>query len=220
MTLHERSGLNETGPLVEVDLARAVEAGQIAIGRVEAELARVAERFGRLGPVVRLLSGAQGHVVVTGLGKSGLVGAKLAATLASTGTPAFFVHAADALHGDSGALTSGDILLAISKSGETEEVLSFAVIARDRGIPVVAVTGCGGVSSLARMAQLVVDTSVDTEADPWDTVPTASTSVVMLIGDALAISLMVARGWKREDFHQCHPAGQIGQRLGGKQTRS
>lgn len=199
-------------------LQRALEAGQAAIGRACEELSRLADRFGELGPLITLLSEREGHVVVTGLGKSGLVGAKLAATLASTGTPSFFVHSADALHGDSGCLTPGDVLFAISKSGETAEVVAFASMAREWGVPVVAITGCDGSSSLARVAVLTVDASIGSEADPWDIVPTASTSVVMMLGDALAISLMIARKWGPDHFGMHHPGGSLGQRIAAGRT--
>jgi arabinose-5-phosphate isomerase len=152
-------------------------------------------------------------VAVSGLGKSGLVGAKLAATLASTGTPAYFVHAADALHGDSGALVAGDVLIAISKSGSTAEVVRFAEMAAARGVPVIAMAGCGGASPLGKLATVVIDIAVDCEADPYDLVPTTSTSVTAALGDALAIALMVARGHGPAEFRVHHPGGALGARL-------
>ena len=160
----------------------------------------------------RLLLETRGRVVVTGLGKSGLVGAKLAATLASTGTAAFFVHAGDALHGDAGSVIAGDVVLAISNSGETAEVCRFADLIKRRGIPIIAMTGCGGRSTLGRLADVVLDVGVDGEADPFDLVPSSSTAVAV-VGDALAIALMVARGFGPADFHEHHPAGALGQRL-------
>jgi arabinose-5-phosphate isomerase len=155
-------------------------------------------------------------VVVTGLGKSGLVGAKLAATLASTGTPAFFVHAADALHGDAGMVGPEDLLLAISKSGSTAEVVRFAEVVGARGVEVVAMTGCGGSSELCKVATATVDIGVTSEADPFDLVPTSSTTVTLAVGDALAVALMVARGFGPTDFHQHHPGGALGARLDGE----
>ena len=197
----------------DADIVDAVAAGRAAIESTWVELGRLAERFDALAPVVRFIVDSAGHLVVTGLGKSGLVGAKLAATLTSTGTPAFFVHAADALHGDSGCLTRDDALLAISNSGETDEVVRFARMASGWGAPVIAMTGCSGRSSLARLSTYVVDVSVGREADPWDLVPTTSTSVTMMMGDALAIALMVARGYGPEHFGRWHPGGSLGQRV-------
>ena len=197
----------------DADIVDAVAAGRAAIESTWVELGRLAERFDDLAPVVRFIVDSGGHLVVTGLGKSGLVGAKLAATLTSTGTPAFFVHAADALHGDSGCLTRDDALLAISNSGETAEVVRFARMASEWGAPVIAMTGCGGQSALARVSTHVIDVSVGREADPWDLVPTTSTSVTMLMGDALAIALMVARGYGPEHFGRWHPGGALGERV-------
>jgi arabinose-5-phosphate isomerase len=177
------------------------------------EVAAAGARFDQVAPALELLLGASGRVVVTGLGKSGLVGAKLAATLASTGTPTFFVHAADALHGDAGMVAAADTLLAISKSGETGEVVAFAELVKRRGTAVVAMTGCGGTSRLHRLADAEIDIAVRSEADPWDMVPTASTAVTAVIGDALAVALMVARGFGPTDFSVHHPAGTLGARL-------
>ena len=160
-----------------------------------------------------------GRVVITGLGKSGLVGAKLAATLASTGTPAMFVHAADALHGDSGMVTPRDVVIAISKSGETAEVVRFATMVRDRGIPVVAMTGCGGGSSLVRLADAAIDISIECEADRHDLVPTTSTAVTAVIGDAIAVALMTWRDFGPSDFHVFHPGGTLGQILAAGEER-
>ena len=191
----------------------ALEAGQAALDQVAREVAAAAARFGQVAPALERLLATTGRVVVTGLGKSGLVGAKLAATLASTGTPAFFVHAADALHGDAGMVTRDDLLLAISKSGTTAEVVRFAEVVRARGVAVVAVTGCGGGSPLCELADAVVDIGAGSEADPFDLVPTTSTAVTAVVGDALAVALMVARGFGPNDFHQHHPGGALGARL-------
>lgn len=183
---------------------------------VTVEAAAVSELSGRLGDdfrrAVELLHGLVGHVVVTGLGKSGHVGVKMAATLASTGTPAFFVHAAEALHGDAGALLSGEALIAISNSGETPEVCAFAALAHERGHGVVAMTACPD-STLAGTADVVLDIAVTREADPLDLAPTASTTVTMVLGDALAAALMVLDGFGPADFHRHHPAGALGRRL-------
>ena len=152
-----------------------------------------------------------GRVVATGLGKSGIIGEKIAATLSSTGTPASFLKPVDALHGDLGALRAGDLLLAISNSGETEEVLAVAVAAKDLGIPLAAFTAPG--SSLAREAEIVIDTGVEREACPLGLAPTASTTVTLAVGDALAMGLLEERGFTRDHYARFHPGGTLGQRL-------
>ena len=194
-------------------VAEGMSAGEEAIEHAVAAAQRLPERFAAARPAVELLLDATGRVVVTGLGKSGLVGAKLAATLASTGTSAQFVHAADALHGDAGAVRIGDVLIAISNSGETDEVACFAQLVKERGVPVIALTGCDGSSSLCKLADVRLDVGVDREADPYDLVPSASTVATAVVGDALAVAVMVARGFGPDDFHQHHPAGALGRRL-------
>jgi arabinose-5-phosphate isomerase len=192
---------------------RGLGAGQRAMDEASRAVHAAAGRFGSTRPALRLMLGAAGRIVVTGLGKSGLVGAKLAATLASTGAPSVFVHAADALHGDAGMVTAGDVLLAISKSGETIEVVRFAGMAAARDVPVIAMTGCDGRSSLCRLATAVLDVGVEREADPWDLVPSTSTTVCVAVGDALAIAMMVARDLGPGDFLAHHPGGTLGARL-------
>jgi arabinose-5-phosphate isomerase len=150
-------------------------------------------------------------VVVSGLGKSGLVCRKIASTLASTGTPALFLHAAEGLHGDIGMLTRGDVLLAVSNSGSTE-VIALLAPARRLGLPVVAMTGDPG-SQLGRAADVVLDVSVAEEACPLGLAPTASTTATLALGDALAIALLERRGFSAEDFGTLHPGGAIGRRL-------
>lgn len=201
-----------SGPDVQV----AANAGHAALAGIADAVAVAAARFDGVRPVLERLLATRGRVVVTGLGKSGLVGAKLAATFASTGTPALFVHAADALHGDAGMVADGDLLLAISKSGTTAEVLRFAEVVRARGVEVVAMTGCGGTSPLGRLAGAVADISVSAEADPFDLVPTSSTAVTAAVGDSIAVALMVARGFGPADFHGHHPSGSLGARLAGR----
>jgi arabinose-5-phosphate isomerase len=173
----------------------------LSVDRLDESFARVVDR----------LRTVEGRVVVTGLGKSGLVGRKIAATLASTGTPSFFVHAAEALHGDAGMVLASDVLVAISNSGETAEVVSFARIARDRGLVVVALTGVAD-STLGREADECLDVRVEREADPNGLAPTASTTVAMAIGDALSVALMTARGTNAEAFLSNHPGGTLGRR--------
>jgi arabinose-5-phosphate isomerase len=192
---------------------RAVAAGHDALAATARAVAAAADRLDGAAAVVGLLLEVPGRIVVTGLGKSGHVGAKLAATLASTGSPSFFVHAADALHGDAGMVGADDLLLAISKSGTTPEVVHFAEMVHDRGIRVVAMTGCRGASTLCRLADATLDISVDHEADPNDLAPTSSTVVTAAVGDALAIALMVAKGFGPAEFHRFHPAGALGEQL-------
>lgn len=160
----------------------------------------------------RLILSAQGHVVVTGMGKSGHIGHKLAATLASTGTPAFFVHPAEASHGDLGMIAAKSIVLALSNSGETEEVVRLLPGLKRLGAGLIAMTGNAG-STLARHADIHLDTGVDREACPLGLAPTASTAAQLALGDALAIALLDARGFTAEDFARSHPAGSLGKRL-------
>jgi arabinose-5-phosphate isomerase len=154
----------------------------------------------------------RGRVVVTGMGKSGLVGKKIAATLASTGTPAFFLHPAEAGHGDLGMVTSRDILLAISNSGETKEIVELIPFLKRFNLRLISVTGNPN-STLSRMADVTLDVSVKEEACPFGIVPTASTTATMAIGDALAVALLVKKGIKEEDFAFFHPGGSIGKKL-------
>lgn len=192
-----------------------LKAAQEAVVRAQAAVNALGDRSDGLRRAIELVLGCHGRVVVTGLGKSGLIGAKLAATLASTGSSAFFVHAADALHGDVGAIGAGDVVIAISNSGETAEVCAVADVLHERGIPVIAMTGCGGNSRLSVAATACVDVGVDAECDPYDLVPSASTTVALVMGDALAIGVMVARGFGPDDFHRHHPGGALGRRLAG-----
>lgn len=161
---------------------------------------------------VRLLLDCQGRVVVCGVGKSGHIGRKLAATLASTGTPALFVHAAEAAHGDLGMITDKDVLIGLSYSGETAELLTIVPIVKREGTPLVAMTGYPD-SSLARHADVHLNCHVDKEACPLDLAPTSSTTAMLALGDALAIACLDARGFGPEDFARSHPGGALGRRL-------
>ena len=162
--------------------------------------------------VVQRLLNTSGRVVVTGMGKSGHVGRKIAATLASTGTPAFFVHPGEASHGDLGMVTADDVVLAISNSGESAEISVLLPVLKRLGVPVVAMTGKRD-SSMARHADWVLDTHVDKEACPLNLAPTASTTAQLAMGDALAVALLDARGFGAEDFARSHPGGALGRRL-------
>jgi arabinose-5-phosphate isomerase len=178
-------------------------------GRALDELAgRLGAEFSR---AVDVLAGCAGKVVVSGLGKSGLICRKIAATLASTGTPALFLHAAEGLHGDIGMLTRGDVLLAVSYSGTTE-VVALIAPARRLGIPVVAMTG-DLASTLGRAADVVLDVAIAEEACPLGLAPTASTTAMLALGDALAIALLERRDFGAEDFGTLHPGGALGRRL-------
>jgi arabinose-5-phosphate isomerase len=154
----------------------------------------------------------RGRVVVTGMGKSGHVGNKIASTLASTGTPAFFMHPAEASHGDLGMITADDVVIAISYSGESEEIGRILPLIKRRGAKVIAITGRAG-STLAREADVHLDARVEKEACPLELAPTASTTATLALGDALAMTLLEARGFQSEDFAQHHPGGALGRRL-------
>jgi len=198
--------------------APADDAEVIALGRraltIEAEA--VAALSGRLGAAFaracRVMLGCRGRVVVSGMGKSGHVGAKIAATLASTGTPAFFLHPAEAGHGDIGTITRDDVVLAISNSGETEEILTLVPFIKRLGVPLLALTG-NAQASLARAADVHLDISVPAEACPLNLAPTASTTATLAMGDALAVALLKLRGFTEEDFARSHPGGTLGRRL-------
>ncbi|WP_136417826.1 MULTISPECIES: KpsF/GutQ family sugar-phosphate isomerase [Oxalobacteraceae] len=161
---------------------------------------------------VALLLQCHGRVVVSGIGKSGHIARKIAATLASTGTPALFVHAAEALHGDLGMITQNDVLIAISNSGEAAEFISIIPIIRRMGAKLVAITG-NEASRLAQLSDIHLDARVDKEACPLNLAPTASTTVTLALGDALAVALLDARGFREEDFARSHPGGALGRRL-------
>jgi len=176
---------------------------------VQALASRIDEQF---ASACHLCLGATGRVVVTGLGKSGHVGGKIAATLASTGTPSFFLHATEAAHGDLGMVSRGDVVIAISNSGETPEVVMLLPHLKRLGLPVIAITG-GSTSTLAQAANVNLDVSVAEEACPHNLAPTASTTATLAMGDALAIALLEARGFTPEDFARSHPGGSLGRKL-------
>jgi arabinose-5-phosphate isomerase len=161
---------------------------------------------------VRMMLNVQGRVVVMGMGKSGHIGRKTAATLASTGTPAMFVHPAEASHGDLGMITPTDLVLAISNSGESEELTAILPVLKRLGVPLVAMTG-NPTSTLAQHATLTLDSGVEKEACPLNLAPTASTTAQLALGDALAVALLDARGFEAEDFARSHPGGALGRKL-------
>jgi arabinose-5-phosphate isomerase len=182
--------------------------------RIESEaIASLIERLDeRFDKAVEILYGCKGRVVVTGLGKSGLIGRKIAATFSSTGTPSLFLHAAEALHGDLGMLTRGDVLLAISASGETEELIELLEAVTRLGVRLIVLTS-NSRSTLAAASEIVLDIGVKEEACSLNLAPTASTAAALAMGDALAIALLERRGFKEEDFAALHPGGRLGKKL-------
>lgn len=167
---------------------------------------------GGFDTAVALMHGTTGRVVVTGIGKSGIVGQKIAATLASTGTPAFFLHPSEAIHGDLGMILAGDVVLALSHSGETGEIVALLPHVRRRGAKLVALTGRRA-STLGREADAVVEAAIREEACPLNLAPTASTAAQLAMGDALAMALSVEKGFRPEDFAALHPGGKLGKRF-------
>ena len=200
-------------PLKPFDAERAL---QMAVRTFEIEaraLQGLAARQGAgFAQAVQAMLLGRGRVVVMGMGKSGHVGRKIAATLASTGTPAMFVHPAEASHGDLGMVMTGDVVLAISNSGESDELAAIVPAMRRLGVTLVAMTGQGQ-STLARHADIVLSSAVEEEACPLNLAPTASTTAQMALGDALAVALLDARGFKEEDFARSHPGGSLGRKL-------
>lgn len=200
-------------PLDGFDAARACSLGrqavQTEIQELEAVLSRLDDGFAQ---AVHLLWQSTGRVVVMGMGKSGHIGRKIAATLSSTGTPAMFVHPAEASHGDLGMVTREDVVLAISNSGETQELIDILPVLKRLGSPLIALTG-KATSTLARYADIVLDSRVSKEADPLNLAPTASTTVQLALGDALAVALLDAKGFQPADFARSHPGGALGRRL-------
>ncbi|MFN2433122.1 MAG: SIS domain-containing protein [Gemmatimonadota bacterium] len=183
---------------------------------IRTEAGAVARLEGRIGApfarAVELVLACRGRVVVTGMGKSGVVARKVAATLASTGTPAVFLHPSDSAHGDAGVVLRGDVVLVISKSGETDELFPLLSSLKRLDLPIVALVG-NPASTLARHADVALDVSVEREACPLDLAPTSSTAAAMSMGDALAVALFEARGLGPEDLARLHPAGALGRRL-------
>ena len=191
------------------DLRRLAE----RVLRMEADailglIQKLDERFEQ---AVELLRGCAGRVIVTGMGKSGLIGRKIAATLASTGTPAYYLHPAEGVHGDLGMIARSDVVLALSNSGETDEVLAILPPLKRLGVPIVLLTG-NPTSSLARQCEVVIDVSVSEEACPMNLAPTSSTTAALALGDALAMALLELRGLRPEDYAALHPRGSLGWR--------
>jgi arabinose-5-phosphate isomerase len=190
-----------------VDLGR--QALTVEIDGLRAQLPRLGTDFAR---ACRICLACRGRIVVTGMGKSGHIGGKIAATLASTGTPSFFMHPGEASHGDVGMITRDDAVLALSNSGETAELLTILPVIKRLGVPLIAFTGNAD-STLGQMATVHLDIRVPAEACPLNLTPTASTTAALAVGDALAVALLKARGFTEEDFARSHPAGALGRRL-------
>ncbi|MBV5310049.1 KpsF/GutQ family sugar-phosphate isomerase [Chromatium okenii] len=212
MTAHRQLG---TRPLA-LTAAEAAQLQTLARAVIDTEAAAVAALRERIDAAFvtacAYMLACTGRIVVLGMGKSGHIGSKLAATLASTGSPAFFVHPGEASHGDLGMITPSDVVLAISNSGETAEILTILPLLKRLGVPLIALTGRPE-STLAREATAHLDVSVTSEACPLGLAPTASTTATLAMGDALAIALLERRGFTAEDFARSHPAGSLGRRL-------
>lgn len=196
-------------PADAVLLRRAREVLRLEAEAVAAQAARVGQEFLK---AVRLLGRCRGRVVVIGVGKSGLIGRKISATLASTGTPATFVHPSEGMHGDLGMITPSDVVLALSFSGETEELKRLLPSIRSMKIPLIAMTGRGH-SRLAKAATVLLSIKISREACPYNLTPTTSTTAMLALGDALALVVMESKGFKAEDFARLHPGGTLGKRL-------
>jgi arabinose-5-phosphate isomerase len=190
-------------------IKRAKQVLQIEAKAIEQLVGRINEQFVQ---AVELILACEGKVVVTGVGKSGIIGQKIASTLASTGTPAFFLHPTEGIHGDLGMLEKKDIVVAISNSGETDELSQILPLIKRYGNKLIALTGKAN-STLARAGDVVLDVSVEEEACPLGLAPTASTTVTLAMGDALAVALLEKRGFNKEDFAIRHPGGKLGRRL-------
>ena len=194
---------------VAPDLTLARKVLQTEAAAILALVDRLDDRFEQ---AVRLLLDCRGRVVVTGMGKSGIICRKIAATLSSTGTPAFFLHPAEAIHGDLGVLQSDDVILALSYSGETDELLRLLETIKRLGARLITITGVTQ-STLGKSADVALDCHVSEEACPLNLVPTASTTAALALGDALAMTLLVAKGFRQEDFANLHPGGKLNERM-------
>lgn len=195
------------------DAETAVMLGREVLMQEAAALSKIAAGLGdEFARAVSLVLGCRGRLIVSGVGKSGHIGRKLAATFASTGTPAYFVHAAEAAHGDLGMITADDIVLAISYSGETNELLTIVPTLKREGATLIAMTG-NPASSLARYADVHLNCHVEREACPLNLAPTSSTTATLALGDALAVACLSAKGFTKEDFARSHPGGALGRRL-------
>ena len=194
-------------------MSALLERGRRVLKLEQEALAEVERRLdGTFSRAIEVLAACRGRVIVSGVGKSGIIGHKIAATLTSTGTPATFLHPVESLHGDLGIVGPSDVAMLLSKSGETEELLPLLQELKRLGVPVIALTGNRD-STLARQAEVSLDTWVREEACPHDLAPTTSTTAMLALGDALAVTLLEEKGFRREDFARLHPGGSLGRRL-------
>lgn len=199
--------------MTAVEVHPAVERGRDVLRLEREAIAEAARRLDeRFARAVELIASSRGRVIVTGVGKSGIVGRKIAATLTSTGTPAAFVHPVESVHGDLGIIGADDVAILLSKSGETQELLPLVEQLKRLGVRIIAFTGVPE-STLGRHSDIVIDTWVREEACPHDLAPTTSTTVALALGDALAVVLLERKGFRREDFARLHPGGSLGRRL-------
>ena len=192
-----------------MSIEKGKEVIRVEAAAVKALEERIDEQFEK---AVNIILNAKGRVIVSGMGKSGIIAQKIASTLTSTGSAALFLHPAEGVHGDLGAVLKEDVVICISKSGNTEEILKLLPMFRRQGVPIIAMTG-NSKSILAKRSDVVLDISVETEACPYDLVPTASTTATLVMGDALALALFQERGLTVEDFAQYHPGGDIGKNV-------
>ncbi len=200
-------------PLSRDEAERLKTLGLAVINNEAAAVKALADRIDdQFAVACHHMLACSGRIVVTGMGKSGHIGNKIAATLASTGSPAFFVHPGEASHGDLGMITGQDVVLALSNSGETSELLTILPLIKRLGVPLIAMTG-NPASNLARESDVHLDVSVEQEACPLNLAPTSSTTVALAMGDALAVALLEARGFTEQDFARSHPGGSLGRRL-------
>jgi len=196
----------------EVDVVILEEAKRVIRVEAEALLALADSLNGEFAKAVDMIISSQGRVVVTGMGKSGIICQKIASTLSSTGTPSFFLHPAEGIHGDLGMIMKGDVVIAVSNSGETEEVIRILPVIKRIGAKLISMSG-NGASTLAKVADVFLEIAIKEEACPLGLAPTASTTATLAMGDALAVALLVTRGFKAEDFALFHPGGALGKKL-------
>ncbi len=196
----------------EVDVVILEEAKRVIRVEAEALLALADSLNGEFAKAVDMILSSQGRVVVTGMGKSGIICQKIASTLSSTGTPSFFLHPAEGIHGDLGMIMKGDVVIAVSNSGETEEVIRILPVIKRIGAKLISMSG-NGASTLAKVADVFLEIAIKEEACPLGLAPTASTTATLAMGDALAVALLVTRGFKAEDFALFHPGGALGKKL-------
>ena len=198
---------------MEMTLSRIIESAKEVLEIEANSILRLKDNIGEdFDKAIDILYNCKGRVIVTGMGKSGIIGKKIAATMSSTGTPAYFLHPAESTHGDSGVITRNDVIIAISNSGETQELMNLLPLIKRFGCPMIGMTG-NVESTLAKTSDVVLDISVEREADTLGKAPTASTTATLAMGDALAVCLMEKKGFTKEDFLMYHPSGKLGKGL-------